>query len=209
MNIKLTKTQKIKINSSADLYKIMQLILLREDKVDRNREHFWTISLDNANRILNIELVSMGTVNKTLVDPMEVFSIPLQKRAVKLIVVHNHPSGEVNPSEGDKDITDHLIQAGNIIHVKLIDHLIISEKSYFSFKDNDLMEELAMSLKYVPPYVIKQRYEKAALELGEKRGEKKKAEEMARAMKSKELEIELIIELTGLSKTAIKRLKTE
>jgi len=79
MNLKLTKSQKIKILSSDDIYRIMQQILLREQKVDRNREHFWTISLDNAHKVLNIELVSMGTVNRTLVEPMEVLSVPLQK----------------------------------------------------------------------------------------------------------------------------------
>lgn len=204
MTIKLTEKQKIKIGSSADIYRIMQPILMREGEIDRDKEHLWTISLDTANRILNIELVSMGTVNKTLVDPMEVFSIPLQKRAVKLIVVHNHPSGEVNPSEADKDVTDNLIQAGKIIHVELLDHLIISEKRYYSFKDQGLMDELEMSLKYVPPYVIKQRYEAAAKKAGEKQGK----EEMAIAMKKEGLDIELIVKVSGLSKTAIKRLKT-
>jgi DNA repair protein RadC len=204
MTIKLTENQKIKIGSSLDIYRIMQPILLREGEIDRNKEHLWTISLDTANRILNIELVSMGTVNKTLVDPMEVFSIPLQKRAVKLIVIHNHPSGEVKPSSADKDVTDNLIQAGKIIHVELIDHLIISEKRYYSFKDEGLMDELEMSLKYVPPYVIKQRYEKQAKELGNKEGK----EEMARAMKREGYEIEAIVKVSGLSKTAVKRLKT-
>lgn len=105
MNIKLKETQDRKINGSDDIYPIMQKILLRENKIDRNREHLWTISLDNANKILNIELVSLGTINKTLIEPMEVFSVPLQKRAVKVILVHNHPSGQLRPSEPDKDIT--------------------------------------------------------------------------------------------------------
>ena len=204
MTIKLTQDQKIKIDSSPKLYKIMQQILLRESEIDRNKEHLWTISLDIAQRILNIEMVSMGTINKTLVDPMEVFSIPLQKRAVKLIVVHNHPSGELKPSAADRDVTDHLIQAGNIVHVELIDHLIISEESYYSFRDNDLIEELGMSLKYVPPYVIKQRYEKAAKESGVK----EKATEMALFMKQEGYDIEKIVNVTGLNKTTIKKLKT-
>jgi DNA repair protein RadC len=71
----------------------MQQILLREDKIDQNREHFWVIGLANNNRILFIELVSLGTVNRTLVEPMEVYSLALQKRAVKIILCHNHPSG--------------------------------------------------------------------------------------------------------------------
>lgn len=181
----------------------MQQILLRESEIDRDKEHLWTISLDNANRILNIEMVSMGTINKTLVEPMEVFSIPLQKRAVKLIVVHNHPSGEVEPSAADKDITDHLIQVGRITNVPLIDHLIISEKRYYSFKDFGLIDELGESLKYVPPYLIKRRFEKAAKE----EAVKNRNEEMAKALKLKGVDIEIIVETTGLTKTAIKRLK--
>ena len=93
MNVRLTKAEKIKLLNSDDIYSVMQRILLRENKVSRNREHFWTICLDHVHKILNIELVSMGTINKTLVEPMEVFSIPLQKRAVKIIFIHNHPSG--------------------------------------------------------------------------------------------------------------------
>ena len=78
MNIRLKKEEQIKVLCSDDLYDIMQRILKREGRIDRNREHLWTVSLDTAYRILNIELVSLGTVNKTLVEPMEVFSIPLQ-----------------------------------------------------------------------------------------------------------------------------------
>ncbi|MBL4709814.1 MAG: DNA repair protein [Flavobacteriales bacterium] len=205
MKIKLSESQKKKIKSSQDLFEIMQKILLRESKTDRNKEHLWTISLDTANRIINIELVSLGTANRTLVEPTDVFSIPLQKQAVKLIIVHNHPSGELEPSEADKDITDRLIQVGRITNLILIDHIIISEKSHYSFNDEGLIEELGMSLKYVPPYIIKQRFEKAAKE----EGLKEKATEMAKAMKAKGYPIEEIVELTGLTKTTIKKLKVD
>ena len=214
MNIKLTKEQKIKnLNSPDSVYSIMQRILLRENKIDRNREHFWTISLDNANKILNIELVSMGTVNAVLVEPMEVFSVPLQKRAVNIILVHNHPSGDVKPSEADKDITDRLIQVGRIINVKVIEHLIISEKTYYSFADELLLKELELSLKYVPAYEIKQRYEKAAKAKGAAEGAEKgryeSKKEMARAMKRNGEPIEKIIEYTGLTKAIITKLKAK
>jgi len=209
MNIQLTKDQQIKILCSDDIYSIMQQILLRENKIDRDREHFWTISLNNANKVLNIELVSLGTVNKTLVEPMEVFSVPLQKRAVKIILVHNHPSGELKPSEPDKDVTDNLIQAGKIMNVPVLDHLIITERSFYSFKDSGLLAELQESLKYVPPYEIKRRYQEAAKKAGNEEGEKRKAREMARAMKQKGLDTELIAEISGLSESVINRLKVD
>ena len=203
MNIKLTNFQKIKILCSDDIYGIMQKILLRENKIDRNREHFWTISLDNANKILNIELVSMGSATKTVVEPMEVFSIPLQKRAVRVILVHNHPSGEITPSKADMDISDRLIQAGRILQTPVLDHLIITEKTFFSFKDVGLIEELEQSTKYVTAYELKQRYERTGQEKGEAKGEQKKAKEMARAMKQKGLDLDLI------AKKTIQRLKIE
>lgn len=144
---------------------------------------------------------------------MEVFSVPLQKRAVKLIIVHNHPSGQLKPSEQDKDITDQLIQVGRIMKVPLMDHLIISETDHYSFSDSGLLYELEQSLKYVPAYEIKRRYEKAAEEKGKEKGnaegQRQKAKEMAKIMKKKGIEVELIMEFTGLSKGVINRLKVE
>ncbi|KAA5535146.1 DNA repair protein [Taibaiella lutea] len=209
MNIRLKKEEKVKVLCADDLYGIMQRVLVRESRIDRNREHLWTVSLDNAYRILNIELVSLGTINKTLIEPMEVFSIPLQKRAVKVILVHNHPSGELTPSERDKDVTDQLIQVGRIMHVPLMDHLIISEKDYYSFMDSGLLKELEQSLKYVPAYEIKRRYEKAAIEIGKKQGNNEGKKEVAKQMKKEGYEIEAIMRITGLSKAVIGRLKVE
>lgn len=207
MIIKLTNSQKIKIVCSDDIYGIMQRILLRENKIDRNREHLWTISLDNANKVLNIELVSMGTINQTLVEPMEVFSVPLQKRAVKIIIVHNHPSGEVKPSEADKDITDRLIQVGKIMNVPVLDHLIITEKTYFSFADSGLMDELEQSTKYVPAYKLKKRYEQEAKEKAEEKGKKEEKKAIAKQMKNEGYELGSIMRITGLTKAVINRIK--
>lgn len=209
MNIKLTNTQRIKLSCSDDVYSIMQRILLRENRIDRNREHLWTISLDNANRLLNIELVSMGTINKTLVEPMEVFSVPLQKRAVKIVIVHNHPSGKTKPSEADKDITDRLIQVGRIMDVPVTDHLIITENTFFSFADSGLLAELELSTKYVPAYVLKTRYEKAAEEKGAEKGKKERSKAIAKSLKAKGIDIDTIAAVTGLTKATINRLKTE
>lgn len=209
MNIKLTENEKIKIYSAADLYPIMQNILLRECETDRNREHFWTVSLDNALRILNIELVSMGTVNSTLVKPMEVLSIPLQKRAVKLILVHNHPSGELVPSEEDKDRTDHLIQACRMMDVPIVDHMIITEQSYYSFALSGLLAELEQSEKYVPPFILKQRYEQAIDKYGEPQVRREQTISIARKLKKEGVDVETIVKVTGLRKATIANLKVD
>ncbi|MGG8496849.1 JAB domain-containing protein [Tenacibaculum sp. TC6] len=203
MDIKLTEQERIKVLNSDDIYGIMQRILMREQVIDQNREHFWVIGLENNNRILFIELISLGTVNKTLVEPMEVFSFALQKRAVKIILCHNHPSGELQPSEADKDISDRLIQVGIIVDTEVIDHLIISAKSYLSFKDVGLLDELKKSTKYVPKYVLEQRIKEEASKIAEK----KKVIEIAKNLKRKGVDTATIASATGLTIEEVEKLR--
>ncbi|MDC6361503.1 MULTISPECIES: JAB domain-containing protein [Flavobacteriaceae] len=203
MDIKLTKAEKIEILNAFDIYGIMQRILLREDKIDQDREHFWVIGLANNNRILFIELISLGTVNRALAEPMEVFSLALQKRAVKIVLCHNHPSGELVPTEVDKDITDRLIQVGIIVNTEVLDHLIITTESYVSFKNMGLMEELAESTQYVPNYVLKERYKKEAAALAQR----KEKLEIARQLKANGVDMEVIANSTGLTVDEVKKLR--
>jgi len=207
MNIRLKATEKIKIQSPDEIFEIMQRILLKESTGDRKREHFWVVSLDWGNTILNIELVSLGTYNETLVKPMEVLSIPLQKKAVKLILVHNHPSGNLEPSEGDKVVTDRLIQACKIMQIEVEDHLIITERSYYSFHSSGLMDELRKSKRFVPEYVQRQQLEEDVKAKVEQKIKKEQQKEMAKTMLSKGYDIAEIIELTGLTKAQISRIK--
>ncbi|MDX2362400.1 MAG: JAB domain-containing protein [Crocinitomicaceae bacterium] len=165
MNVELSDEEKIRILNGVDLFDVMQKILKRSSKIDQDKEHFWIVGLSTSNEILFIELVSLGTKNSTSVDPMEVFSFALQKRAVQIVLVHNHPSGTLRASDADKDMTDRLIQVGIIVDLPVYDHLIITDKSYYSFKDSGLLEELSHSLKYVPPYVLEARYKKEAAEM--------------------------------------------
>jgi DNA repair protein RadC len=195
MNVKLTKAQKIKLASSADIYKIMQQILLRENKIDREKEHFWTIGLDNANRILYIELISLGSSTATIVQPMQVFRVAILKGAIQMVLVHNHPSGELRPSEEDIKITDRLVQVGHIVGIKVIDHLIISEKTYNSFGDTGELSKIEESTRYVPNYKQQELLKKEA----EKIGEQKLAKEMLKRMVEKNYTAEQIAELTGIS----------
>jgi DNA repair protein RadC len=203
MNVRLTKEQKIKVKNSHDIFLIMQQILMRENKIGRDKEHFWIVGLSTQNRILFIELISLGTVSRSLVHPMEVFSFALQKRAVHLILVHNHPSGELKPSVEDKDITDRLLQNSLFLEVPIIDHLIISEVEHFSFAESGLLDKLRLSKKYVTPY--KQEEDRLRNE-GKVEGEKKKAIEMAKVMKGDREPIDKIVKYTQLSIEEIERL---
>jgi DNA repair protein RadC len=144
MTIKLTKKQKIAVLNGEDVYGIMQEVLLLESKIDRNKEHLWVIALSRNNNILIIELVVLGAVKAISVEPMEIFSIVLQKKAVKMIIVHNHPSGNLTPSTSDIEMTDKLQAIASFLDVPLVDHLIISERGFFSFKESGMLEKITM-----------------------------------------------------------------
>lgn len=142
MNVKLSAEQKIQVLNGKDLAMLMHQVLMRENKIGRNQEHFWIVCLASNNRILLIELIGLGSVNAVPVEPMEVFSFALQKRAVKIILVHNHPSGEVKPSENDLQVTEKMIAIGDFVRVPVLDHLIITENEYFSFNGAGLMDQI-------------------------------------------------------------------
>jgi len=148
MNIRLAKDQKIQVTTAEDIYLILRQILLRENKMGQNREHFWVVGLSTDQRILFIELASLGSVKEAIVNPSEIFQFAIQKLAVKIILVHNHPSGNLNPSAADEDITDRLIQAGKLVEKEVLDHLIISPEGYFSFEKEGVMDSLRKSMKH-------------------------------------------------------------
>ena len=208
MNVPLSDEEKIKVLNGDDLYTIMQRILVRADKIDQDREHFWVVGLATNNRILFIELISLGSSNATIAEPMDVFSFALQKRAHKVVLVHNHPNGELQPSEADKDLTDNLIQAGRIVNTEVYDHLIITPRSYLSFRETGLLETLQQSLKYVPAYEIKQRMLAQAKEFAERSLILAKSE-MVLTMLAKGITYADIAEITGLSVEEIERLESE
>ena len=203
MNVKLTATQKIKVLNSTDIYSVMQQVLLRENKIDRNKEHFWTIGLDNANRILYLELISLGTTTTVPVEPMQVFRIAVQKAALKMVLVHNHPTGEMMHSQGDVEVTDRLLQVGRILGIEVIDHLIISEKTYNSFSDTGVLSKIQASTRYVPNYKQQEQIQKEAKEIGKQ----EKAMQIAKELKNKGFTISQIVELTGIAEEEAQKLK--
>ncbi len=103
------------------------------------KEHFLCATLNGAHEIIQIRLVSVGTVNKTLVHPREIFCEALTEHAAAIIVCHNHPSGNCEPSNEDIETTKILIQASKILGISLLDHIIINKDSYFSFLEHNLL----------------------------------------------------------------------
>jgi DNA repair protein RadC len=103
------------------------------------QEMFFTLVLDNKHRIISEQLISIGTINRSIVHPREVFVTAIEQRAAAIILVHNHPSGDPKPSSQDIEITKRLVEVGNIVGIKAIDHVIIGQNTFFSFVDEDLM----------------------------------------------------------------------
>jgi DNA repair protein RadC len=112
----------------------MRRIVRRE-----KREVFCVFLLDNRNRIYRADVVSLGTVNGTLVHPREVFSSAIQHRATAIICSHNHPSGTIEPSQDDIELTCRLAEAGKIVGIELLDHVIIAGRQAYSFREHGLV----------------------------------------------------------------------
>jgi DNA repair protein RadC len=235
MNVRLSEEQKnTRIMKGRDVFKIMREVILREGKYRREMEHGWVMSLGPDNLILNLELVSLGSNRRSLLEPMQVFRFALIKNADKIIMIHNHVDQELIPSEDDLDTTDRMIKVGEIIDLEVVDHVIISTKAYFSFHDSGLMEKLRASSKYAlaEHEIIKIRKEaeqigmekgikigreeglkegkkegrEEGLKEGEERGLKKGKIEMAQKMKTAGETIEKISDYTGLPKKEIEKL---
>ncbi len=206
MNVRLTPEQKIKVINSTDVYHVMQQILLRENKIRRNQEHFWVVGLNTKNKILFIELIGLGAVNRVNADPPDVFRMAIYKLAAKVILVHNHPSGNATPSKGDHEFTDRLLKVGKLINIDVIDHLVITEDRYTSFEDKGIMDQLKKSGLFEIMGPEKKELEQWKLDTERKRAEKQKAKDIAKKMKAKGYDDETIKELTGLTEAMVRKL---
>lgn len=122
-----------KVTSSKVIFEIMQPII-----GELPHEEFWIIYLNNSNKVISKSQLSKGGITGTLVDIRIVFKTALEMGATALILCHNHPSGTLIPSDADKQITRKLKLAGDSLEIKVLDHLIVTETSYFSFADEGI-----------------------------------------------------------------------
>lgn len=102
---------------------------------DNSREHFLAIYLNSAHKVIAYSVVSSGTANASLVHPREVYQAAVLLGSIAVIVSHNHPSGEVNPSSEDEKVTRQLKEAGSILGIRLLDHIIVADTKEYSFKE--------------------------------------------------------------------------
>lgn len=106
---------------------------------DRDQEQFVVCSLNGAHELIQANMVTKGLINRTLIHPREVFVLPIEKRATAIILAHNHPSGKLEPSDEDIELTKRLKDCGDLLGIKVLDHLIITPSGYFSFLEHKLM----------------------------------------------------------------------
>lgn len=126
--------EKVKITSSQDAYKMLGPML-----TDLSQEEFWILCLNNANQVISKDKISLGGVSSTLVDAKIVFAQALRQGASSIILFHNHPSGQLKPSQADIKLTEKLSSAGKVMDIRVQDHLIIGHAGYYSFIDEGLL----------------------------------------------------------------------
>lgn len=112
---------------------------LREKLGREKKEHFLILSLDSRNNLIRENIISVGTLNANLVHPREVFKEAIDARAASIIIAHNHPSGDSEPSEDDIGITKRIVESGKIMGIDVLDHIIITKDKIFSFKGRGLI----------------------------------------------------------------------
>jgi len=124
-----------KIETGKDVYDLLKNL------ADKKREHFLVLSLGSRNQLIDIGKISIGTLNASLIHPREVFKTAIQSLAAGIILVHNHPSGELEPSGDDLGITKKITEAGKILSIKVIDHIIIgkAKNGFLSFREKGML----------------------------------------------------------------------
>jgi DNA repair protein RadC len=126
--------KKEKIMSSADAYEVIRPYLM-----DLSYEQFWVLLLSRSNEVMRKEQISSGGVSGTVADPKMIFKVALEHLASGIILVHNHPSGNLKPSHADIDLTKKIKEGGKLLDLPILDHLIFTNEGYFSFADEGML----------------------------------------------------------------------
>lgn len=139
MLIELQGLKNLSIKNGKFVAALIREILSKAQEFDKDKEHFFVIGLTRANKVKYIDLVSLGSLHGVVVEPREVFRVAVHKAAAALILAHNHPSNNHRPSNCDKTTTKELVAAGKILHIQVFDHVIVCDRSYYSFAEGGLL----------------------------------------------------------------------
>ena len=126
--------KEVVIHGPEELYQLLRRRIGRED-----REHFVAVLLSSRNTVLGIETISIGSLNASIVHPREVFKPAILHSAASIALAHNHPSGDAEPSNEDIAITRRMLEAGRLLGIELLDHVIVARKTFTSFKERKLL----------------------------------------------------------------------
>lgn len=127
------------MNKSKSLARIENILPHLKFIRSKKQEYILCLSLDSGNRLITRRVVTIGLLDSALVHPREIFAGPLKDRAASVILAHNHPSGDPQPSHKDIEVTQQLVAAGILLGIPLRDHTIVASKVHFSFRDNYLL----------------------------------------------------------------------
>jgi DNA repair protein RadC len=116
-----------RISSPQDAYKVL------ERYKNKDQEHFFVLTLNGAHEVIKTHIISIGLANRTLVHPREVFRTAIKDNAVAVVLAHNHPSGNTDPSQDDREVTEIMKKAGKIIGIEVLDHMVFGKKGFYSF----------------------------------------------------------------------------
>lgn len=129
--LKKTERNSLRISNAQDLYEYFY-----QELMPLTQEHFVAVFLNSKNEIIKSETIFIGSANKSIVHPRDIYKEAIKYSAVKLMCLHNHPSGDPTPSIEDTAFTSRLVEAGNLLQIPLLDHIIIGYNSYYSFYDH-------------------------------------------------------------------------
>lgn len=133
--------KRLLVHDNVRITSVNDALALTEELKDKKQEYFLTLTLDGASRLIQKRTVFIGTLNKSIVHPREVFADAVSDRAAGIIFVHNHPSGNTEPSEEDFAITERLLAAAQMMGIDVIDHIIVGRDGYFSFQAAGLLRQ--------------------------------------------------------------------
>lgn len=122
-----------KIKNAEDAWNNIKYLMKDLHEFDKEREHLFVIGLNRANNVKYIDIVSIGSSKCAIVDPTQVFRFAVLKNVTSILMAHNHPSGNKNPSKEDVSVTKKIKEAGRLLEIELMDHIIVTEDEYYSF----------------------------------------------------------------------------
>jgi DNA repair protein RadC len=132
----IVSKEKVRVANSKDASDHIMQVMGKMDPIDIGKEHFWVIHLNARNTIISVDLVAVGCATSSLVHPREVFRRAVTLGSIAVIFSHNHPSGDPTPSPEDQRLTERLVEAGNILGIKVLDHVIVGTEGYISMMES-------------------------------------------------------------------------